>query len=226
MSDHHQPGQRSGWHAYSGYVLRRRLFALAVSTFVLAGCHIADSLFETTNTWWTCTWADNEEGLDSMFCRTDDADFNWYSFNLRPSARAVLDQMLEREFEPTDLTVSQVANPVYSGPSETDAIFYWTVMPAALRGYTWCESAADISRCDQHYVALSMGPHPAIAHDPSEYTMCHEAGHAVGLTHGAEASPTAPQDDAELECLRSGLPSYPYAGILGLHNQNQINVAY
>jgi hypothetical protein len=136
-----------------------------------------------------------------------------------------LTAMLEREFQPTDLTVSEAATPVFTGGDETDIFYYWTTLPPGYLGITWCDDAVDASRCDQHYVALAMGI-PQMPLDPTDYTLCHESGHAVGLTHGAQAYKSASNVDPELACLRTGLLVYPTLGVLGPLNEIQIDATY
>src|SRR5436189_23739 len=53
---------------------------------------------------------------------------------------------------------------------------------------------------------------------------CHETGHAVGLTHGANASPAESNTAAELGCMET--PDSASRPGLGSHNQSEINSTY
>ena len=55
--------------------------------------------------------------------------------------------------------------------------------------------------------------------------MCHEAGHAIGLTHGQNASPLLLNSDNSLNCMQTPDNEVLVAS-LGTHNIQQINAAY
>ncbi|EFL26574.1 hypothetical protein SSOG_06288 [Streptomyces himastatinicus ATCC 53653] len=55
-------------------------------------------------------------------------------------------------------------------------------------------------------------------------TICHETGHAVGLSHGAQASPAVGQSDSRLGCMRN-TRNADWRD-LGSHNTATINATY
>ena len=104
---------------------------------------------------------------------------------------------MENVYGLIDLSVIRHKSPVYSGGSETDIIFeYRTDMPDPYLGFAWCDDAVNSTKCDQHYVAFD-------AATPPSSTACHEAGHAIGLTHGSEASPSQNLTSSSLGCMKT-----------------------
>ena len=55
-------------------------------------------------------------------------------------------------------------------------------------------------------------------------SVCHESGHAVGLTHGSDAYPEQPDFNVYLGCMRSPVPTA--ATTLGSVNVKEINATY
>ncbi len=84
------------------------------------------------------------------------------------------------EYDPTDLTAIQESTPSYTGGSETDVIFQYGYLPPEAAGMAWCDDAISSSVRDQHYAKFNTS-------SPSYALACHETGHTVGLTHGADA---------------------------------------
>lgn len=194
---------------------------LAVLTLVLGATSAAathfDNMFKTSTTWWNCF--DNSQN-NPYFCQTDNQTFTWWagSGQFSPGAMSNFHDVMEGTIENTDLSVSFENPPVTSGLSETDVIFLEGPLPGTAIGVTWCNDAVGTLRCDQHYVRLD-GP------GPGKKVICHETGHALGLTHGEQAHPAQPQHAAALGCLRSPLPAITNA-LLGNHNTQQINATY
>ena len=105
----------------------------------------------------------------------------------------------------------------YSGSSETDIIFlYRDDLPQGTAGRAWCDDALSDLKCDQHYAAFANVT-------PPTSTICHEAGHSIGLTHGQQASPVQDQDSDSFGCMKT-----PSAGntTLPSHITDQINSTY
>lgn len=79
-------------------------------------------------------------------------------------------------------------------------------------------------RCDQHYVRFDNST-------PAQKVVCHESGHAVGLTHGSDADsgyyPDGSVDDADdsLACLQTPVSVFQTAKI-GPHNTSEVNGTY
>jgi hypothetical protein len=168
-----------------------------------------DSLYPTANANWTCVNGPSggAPAGTNGFCLTDNADTSWYtdSDNSNGSGdirnRATFELILEREYDDkTALSMRYQPNPKFSGSGETDIIFQQGVLPTGVLGRTWCNDAIEGTReCDQTYVRFD-------SHTPIAYAICHETGHAVGLTHGAQANPVQPNDTGVFFCMRAPLP--------------------
>lgn len=105
--------------------------------------------------------------------------------------------------------------PAYEGGAETDIIYQQGSVPSGFDGITWCNDAVSTLNCDQHYVRFR-------ADSFGRALVCHESGHAVGLTHGDDASPPIPNDDPSLACMKT----VAVEDILGTHNVRQIDGTY
>jgi hypothetical protein len=156
-------------------------------------------------------------------CQTDNAGTSVYmqstvSANMRSRIRDALDN----SYNGTDLNISYPTTPTYSGASETDIIYQQGAVPGATTiGITWCDDDVDgeFYTCDQAYIRFTADPfyeHRALT--------CHETGHAVGLTHGADAFPALAGDDPSLGCL--GTPYDVNRYVLGPNNVAEINATY
>jgi len=196
----------------------RRKYVLAVGTAVALiaataalGTHV-DSMMPTANYHPSCI--DGNPG--DPFCQTDNADLTvWREGSLTSTGKANIASVLNNEFAPTDLVVIFASTPSYSGSAETDIIYQQGSVPGTDIGLTWCNDAVTSTKCDQHYNRFdSASPGTAIA--------CHETGHAVGLTHGQQASPQLSNEDTSLQCMRKSAPT----SNLGTHNTGMINVTY
>ena len=106
---------------------------------------------------------------------------------------------------------------MYSGSAETDIIYQanGSRIPSGAEGFTWCDNAASYFQCDQHYIAFrSSSPDPGLAY--------HQTGHAVGLTHGSNASPVLSNTDTRLGCMTTPVLNR----WLGSNNAEGINATY
>jgi hypothetical protein len=153
-------------------------------------------------------------------CNTDNATLTIFrESSLDASGKTNIKSALDAEYQPTDLTVSYVATPEYSGGAETDIIYQnrGSAVPAGSYAVTWCNDAANGQECDQAYVAFDIA-YPWVA------TACHETGHAVGLTHGAQAYPPIDNQDPALACMRATtFSNYIH---LSTWEQSEINAQY
>ena len=208
------------------HVLSRRfviLLCLAAVSLLLAGSAAAqnfDSMFKTDNTWWNCIdlGSDTPDPSEISFCQTDNSTLTYYTdASLSTTGSARVESRMTAVYDPTDLSVIRHTNPVYSGGSETDIIFeHRTDLEAGLAGRAWCDDAVNSTRCDQHYAAFASAT-------PAASVVCHEAGHAIGLTHGSEASPSQSQTSESLGCMKT-----PSGGTTSLPSAitDQINSTY
>lgn len=156
----------------------------------------------------------------SNFCQTDNTSFTYFSqASLNSTSKTQVTATLNNQFDPTDLNVSLESPAVYTGGSETDTIYQIdpNAMPVGVSGVTWCDDPIDSSKCDQHYVAF-------YSDFWAQNITCHESGHSVGLTHGAQASPALSNTDSSLACMKTA-DNYNSNG-LGTHNVSQINGQY
>jgi hypothetical protein len=200
----------------SAWSLRSTLGVLLATCLILVSSlpalAVQDNIFKTSNTTWNC--ADS-----SLYCRTDNATLVWFDeATISVTGRSNINSVLEGQFEPTTLTVSFTGSPVYTGSGETDIIYRQGTIQGGYLGLTICDDAISSTQCDQHYVTLSMST-------PFLTLICHESGHAVGLTHGDNAAPAMTNQDSDLQCMRKSVDSLMPA-TLGLLNVGQINGAY
>lgn len=153
-----------------------------------------DSMFKTSNTTWNCM--DGGPSPNGNHCQTDNAGLTWSveSSLAGTTGHSRIANQLNTEFAPTDLTVTFQLNPVYTGGSETDIIYQQGPVSGA-DARTWCDDAVTTVKCDQHYVrfrstVFGFG------------LACHESGHAIGLSHGAESSPQQSNNYQFFYCMR------------------------
>ncbi|GAA2690424.1 hypothetical protein GCM10010400_64480 [Streptomyces aculeolatus] len=182
-----------------------------------------DNMWPTANQGGICR--DDPDGGDGVLsCQTDNEALYYYmdssgTYELESPDRTTVSNMLRDEYAPTDLARHYDSNPQFSGTSETDIIYQEgsTNLPSSSDGVTWCNDAADNRRCDQQYIRIRGN---------GNYTpglSCHETGHAVGLTHGRQASPLLSNDDSRLGCLRT--PTR-FDAVLKANNRENINATY
>jgi hypothetical protein len=196
---------------------RRTVVAAVVAVGALAAAaaslatHV-DNMFKTANYNPDC----RDGTLGDPFCQTDNATLTvWREGSLSSTGRANIASTLNNEYAPTDLAVSFVSSPSYSGSAETDIIYQQGTVSGTADGIAWCNDAVSSTKCDQHYNRFDSA-------SPSVALACHETGHAVGLTHGAQASPSLSNGDNSLGCMTTPVETSD----LGAHNTNMINATY
>lgn len=175
-----------------------------------------DNMYQTQNTNWDCY---DGERMAGDYCRTD----NKAVYIVRePGMTTKGDQdivdALHREYSPTDLAIHVESKGDYEGSTETDIVYdYHAIAESGVLGWTWCNDATSDYECDQEYVEFDDT-------DPWWATIVHETGHAVGLTHGAQAYPAVSQQDSRLACMKAYIDSGD--DNLGSHNSATINALY
>ena len=173
-----------------------------------------NNMYPTANTPWRCQ---SSRPPRAVFCQTDKS---WLSVaadrTISRADAAVIIRTLG-QLQGTHLKVYG-ERAVTTGPIRTDIVYQRRrLFPSQVLGETWCTHAASAIRCDQHVVRFQAG----IPLRPS--VVCHETGHAVGLTHGHEAEPRVPNDDPALGCMRTPDSG---DGTYGAHNLAEINHTY
>lgn len=174
---------------------------------------------------------DPDGGDGILSCLTDNSDVYYYmdssgEYELESEDRFRVQSTLSDEFSPTDLAIHYDSTPVFSGSGETDIVYQEgsTNLDADVNGVTWCnDSAANESsgqyalwECDQQYIRIRGNGHYTF-----EIT-CHETGHAVGLVHGNDASPSVSNGNNALACMTQPVENL----ILGVSNTESINNVY
>lgn len=187
------------------------VFYVSLAVDPVGADHGPDSMYPTSETG-SCV----DGTIGDPFCRTDNSFLTVFrEASLGSGGQSSIATTLNFQYSPTDLTVSYVASPSYSGSSETDIIYQQGEMPPDFIGMAWCDDAIGGDLCDQHYVRF-LDANPTVA------LSCHETGHAVGLTHPDNADPDQPMDDPLFGCLVTPVNS----AFLRIHNHQQINAAY
>lgn len=176
-----------------------------------------DSMYPTENTHWSCTGG---SAAASNYCRTDNSTMTVFmQTSLSTATKSTVRSTLNSQYNPTDLNVTVQSAGVYSGSSETDVVYQVSTsgLSGTNLGMTWCDDAVSTVKCDQEYVRFRYtGIDSELA--------CHETGHAVGLTHGAEAYPAQSNTASGLGCLET--PDSTHRSTLGANNVSQINATY
>lgn len=152
--------------------------------------------------------------------QTDNADVWFYmdsvgDYSLNSTNKSVVNNTIDSQYRPTALAFHYDDTPTFSGGGETDHVWQKGLVDGSAEGRAWCNDV-NIDVCDQHYIRIETGHY-------NQGLVCHEMGHAVGLTHGRDASPPVSQTEPELRCLRTPVSS---GDILGAHNTRMINGTY
>jgi hypothetical protein len=176
-----------------------------------------DNLVPTANYYPQCH---NGTESNGVFCQTDNATLTvWFKASITAGAESTVRLALNNSYNGTDLNVSYPAALATTGSAETDIVYErsTTGLTGSTIGTTWCDNAANLVDCDQHYVRFRYA-------SIDRELACHETGHAVGLTHGAQAWPTTGNNDPVLGCMETpDTGSEPY---LGSNNVDNINSTY
>jgi hypothetical protein len=210
-----------------------RMPAKAVTAaFALTALSAVPALAATDNLVPTYTYSPicaNSSTSSAMVCKTDNAAVWYYmdsngEYELEQGDRDTVSGVLNGQYGPTDLTIHYDSSPVFSGDAETDVVYQEgsTGLGDGVVGMTWCNDAVngEYYECDQTYIRIrGAGPMS------DARVVCHETGHAVGLTHGSEAYPVVARSDSQLGCLRTPLEAIT-SGTLGSNQVREINLNY
>jgi hypothetical protein len=162
---------------------------------------------------------------DPGVCRTDNEQWYWYmdsngEFMLEPEDSDAATAAMAEWATETDMVRHYDDTPDFSGEGETDLIFQEGLVPAfpVSGGITWCVDKVDGTgwQCDSHYVRIrGNGVY-------EKWLAAHEAGHALGLTHGPQAVPQKAPDASIMGImtqgnLPNGLGSEPKAQVNGVY---------
>lgn len=190
--------------------------ALGVAGVAAAAPDEPKSIWPNPNTDGTC---DRNAGL----CRTDNTTITYYAYtSLTSDARTRIDNMMTSVANNGVFSVTKESAPDLDGSTETDFIFRQdsSKMPSTNTiGITLCDDPVTTYTCDQTYMYFrSSGPDRPL--------ICHESGHAVGLTHGNDSYPEVAAGTDLLACMQQ--PSSEYAGYnnWGAHNWSWIAYIY
>ena len=144
--------------------------------------------------------------LTDAFCRTDGASVSvWIdSSELDPTAVGNINFTIDNRIGGTNgMSVVRPGSPTLTGYPETDIIYRRSgTVSAGLAGWTWCNAMFDSVVCDQHYIDFRSNT------TATRIAACHETGHAVGLTHGAQAYHDTTDLDPDLRCMGTPDPAY------------------
>ncbi|WP_329028004.1 hypothetical protein [Streptomyces sp. NBC_01423] len=191
------------------------IFAASVS--VSQSAVASDNMYKTANANWSCP----DGSFGSGFCQTDNSTLTYYEQgSVNGAVGATVDLTMFDSYDGTDLNVTWIASPSYSGGAETDIIYQVSTsgFSGNTIGQTWCDDATTATKCDQEYVRFR-----AASYVDRELA-CHETGHAVGLTHGADAYPSESNTASELGCMETpDTGNNPY---IESHNVSEINATY
>ncbi|MEH0634537.1 MULTISPECIES: hypothetical protein [Streptomyces] len=200
---------------------RTAFIGAAAAVTVVAGATVVqaaytDNMYPTANYGPRCV--DGE--LNDTFCQTDNRALTIYSEKSLDSAeRRTISRTVKDFYGPTDLAVQVSSSGVYKGDSETDIIYKSKRLYKTVVGVTWCDDAVTSRKCDQHHILIN-SDHSEMG-KLNKWHVCHETGHAVGLTHGTEANPRKLLRDPALGCM-----SYDPTYRLGANNRDNINSTY
>lgn len=190
--------------------------ALAISSVSAASAASFDNLVPTANYDHACQ---SSTAYGGYVCQTDNSSLSAYvESSISSSSQNIIESVLVLQYQPTDLTLSLPSTATYTGSPETDIVYQIrSDVPSGNQGYTWCDNSVGFYGCDQQYVAFQNN---SVINDG---LACHESGHAVGLTHGANASPTQSQTSPSLGCMARQVSS---SATLGSNNISAINGFY
>ncbi|MFZ1412159.1 MAG: hypothetical protein WAS07_11920 [Micropruina sp.] len=201
------------------------LFAAATPSIAAPGD--IDNLVPSSNYNPHCNQIASGNWSAATVCLTDNRDVYYYmdsagEYELEQDDKNKVAEALQNEYVPTDLNIYYDSTPVFSGEGETDIIYQeGNNIPSDAAGITWCndEAGGTTYECDQTYIRIRTG---------GAYNLrrsCHETGHAVGLLHGPNASPSVDWLDSRLGCMRTPTNDIT-SGDLGSNQVYWINQHY
>jgi hypothetical protein len=179
-------------------------FTTVAVTAGVAWAAYTDNMYPTIYETNACFDEGGNPADGSVTCQTDNSALNYYtdasgSNALEAADKAVVVNVLQNVYGPTDLTVSFDSTPAFSGSDETDIVYEESAagVSASAEGVTFCNDASTTIKCDQQYIRIRPGG------NFERGLVCHETGHAVGLLHGDKASPKKSKTDENLGCMET-----------------------
>lgn len=151
----------------------------------------------------------------TKFCQSESWYVTWgYESSVGSAAVTTISSFIDCCLEPLDLSFAWQSPIVYTGVVETDIVYRRQDIPGSAVGTALCDNPINSVTCDQTYVTFENS-------SPSGGLICHETGHALGLTHGEQASPHTYLNDGNLGCMGG-------SGQMDLrqHNQWILNQTY
>ncbi len=181
-----------------------------------------DNLVPTANYHPACSKGGAGHGV---VCQTDNSKVYYYmdshgKLKLESVDKSIVRNMLSDQYSPTHLQIHYDSTPRFHGKGETDIVYQEGSVGSDFDGYTWCDDPSPSPKyeCDQTVVRIRGAGYysPGLS--------CHETGHAVGLTHGPDASPKRSKTAPLLGCMRTPIGWYEDA--LGANQRHNINQHY
>lgn len=165
-------------------------------------------------------------------CLTDNEQVSWWAEGSidkttspsDTSAEAQINAAMDRSYDPTDLNTYYDTSFKDSGSGETDIVYRADSSKFKDRdvvGFYFCDDAVG-SECDQGYVTFKSASYSTTF---MRALVCHETGHAVGLLHPNDGTPSNAQKDSRFECMMNEIDVNHY-GLGADPNVANINSVY
>lgn len=195
--------------------------------YALGNCHTytltLDAMYPTSSVGPSCQDSDMFDLRHS--CRTDNAGLYYcYESTFGTAERDGVNTTMALTYDTTELHTHPEAC-VTEGSGETDIVYRTlTSTPNNAIAITHCDDAVSTLVCDQHYVTYRSASIGSLDSSELWKLACHETGHAVGFTHGANADPVVASDSLTMKCLKIGFSNLDTW--LGSNHASYVNSVY